>query len=344
MDKLVHASPLSGKKILLFIPQTFNYADIISEKLKQLGAVVYYHDERSVTSTLGKALLKVNPSLFTGKTHKYYKQIIKEHRGEKFDYIFIVKCDMPDGKTLSNLKQAFPDAKMCLHLWDSIANNKNILKKIKYFDWITSFDSSDCKKGYRFKFRPLFFSDDYCWQSIGHNNYLYDIAFCGTIHSDRYKVIKEIRRQCKALGFRYYGFHFLQSKLVYRLFKLTKPEFKGTNSSDFAFDKKSSFEIADIVDKSVAVLDVQHPNQTGLTMRTIEMVGLKKKLITTNADIKEYDFYNENNICVIDRNKPEIDKEFFNTPYEDIPEEVYRKYTIEYWIYDVLGINVGEAD
>ena len=37
-------------------------------------------------------------------------------------------------------------------------------------------------------------------------------------------------------------------------------------------------------------------------MRTIEMLGALK-MITTNAEIQNYDFYHPNNICIVDREK-----------------------------------------
>ena len=44
------------------------------------------------------------------------------------------------------------------------------------------------------------------------------------------------------------------------------------------------------------VVDVENPGQHGLTMRSIEIIGLKRKFITTNPDIVNYDFYNSNNM------------------------------------------------
>ena len=84
------------------------------------------------------------------------------------------------------------------------------------------------------------------------------------------------------------------------------------------------------------IVDIQSPLQTGLTMRTLEMVGLKKKLITTNIDIVNYDFYNPNNIMVISRDNPKLDKRFFESDYVDIPSEIYQKYSITSWILDIL--------
>jgi hypothetical protein len=59
---------------------------------------------------------------------------------------------------------------------------------------------------------------------------------------------------------------------------------------------------------------------------------MNKKLITTNPDIINYDFYNPNNIQVIDGENIRFDAKFFNVPYEPIPEMIYNKYTLSDWV------------
>jgi predicted alternative tryptophan synthase beta-subunit len=60
-------------------------------------------------------------------------------------------------------------------------------------------------------------------------------------------------------------------------------------------------------------------------------MGLHKKLITTNSDIKNYDFYDENNILIIDTKKPVIPIEFIKKPYIQIPEEIISQYKVSDW-------------
>ena len=89
--------------------------------------------------------------------------------------------------------------------------------------------------------------------------------------------------------------------------------------------------------KAKCVMDIESSTQTGLTMRTIEMIGLRKKLITTNKDIVNYDFYNENNIMIVDRENFKIDKVFFEKPYVNLDEKIYEKYALKNWILRVLS-------
>lgn len=334
---MIENSPLNGKRILLFAVYTFNYQNIICDKLKELGAEVFLYDERSVSSAYEKALLKINPYIFKNKTKRYYSEILKKHEGEQFDYILFIKCDMPDQSVLREIKIAFPDAKLCLHVWDSIENIPHILEKVDLFDHCTSFDRKDSEDYSTFKFRPLFFADEFR-KTHEVDQYKYDVSFCGTIHSDRYRILKSISKQCESNNMKYFGFHYLQSKFVYYIYKIFKREYRNNRISDFDFVKKTSIEVSQIIEASRCVIDIHHPRQTGLTMRTIEMLGMKKKLITTNLDIENYDFYNTNNICIIDRKNPVLEESFFNKPYIDINKEILEKYSLKSWIYDVLGI------
>jgi hypothetical protein len=84
------------------------------------------------------------------------------------------------------------------------------------------------------------------------------------------------------------------------------------------------------------LLDIHRDNQSGLSFRVFECMGLHKKLITTNFNVKEYDFYNENNILVIDANNPVIDADFFEKPYEEIPTEILEKYKLSGWVNEFI--------
>ena len=95
-------------------------------------------------------------------------------------------------------------------------------------------------------------------------------------------------------------------------------------------------EAAKKMGESKIAVDVQFGSQAGLTMRTIESLATKTKLITTNHNVKEYDFYNPNNICIIDKENPVVLKEFFESEYVDIPKEILNKYTLSNWIKTLL--------
>lgn len=327
---------ISGKKILFFSPAFFKYENMIADQMREMGADVDMYDVRSVTGAFERALLKISPAIFKQRSQKYYEDIIERHKGKDYDYILIVKCDMTPVEILKRFSTEYPNAKLCLNLWDSVDNIPGVTEKFKYFDTLHSFDLNDCEKYPELKFRPLFFGDQFRKEEH-KGDYKYDISFLGTIHSDRYAVIKQVQEIAKERGLKCYWFLYLQSQFIYKFYKLTKKEFRGVDKNIFSFDKMSAADIAKVVDESKIILDIQHPKQTGLTMRTIEMIGMNKKLITTNESIRNYDFYYQKNVAVVDRKNVKIPDGFWNSPYTPLPAEVYEKYSLKSWIREVLS-------
>jgi hypothetical protein len=71
-------------------------------------------------------------------------------------------------------------------------------------------------------------------------------------------------------------------------------------------------------------------------MRTFEVLGKEKKLITTNKNIEDYDFYHTSNILVIDRLNPAVDKNFIDVDYQRLPLNIYYKYSIDGLLKDIF--------
>ena len=67
-------------------------------------------------------------------------------------------------------------------------------------------------------------------------------------------------------------------------------------------------------------------------MRTFEALGARRKLITTNLDIEHYDFYNPNNILVIDRMNVNVPVDFISSQYVDIDQNIYDSYSLSSWL------------
>jgi hypothetical protein len=88
----------------------------------------------------------------------------------------------------------------------------------------------------------------------------------------------------------------------------------------------------DTYSESKCVLDSAQAGQLGLTIRVLEALGAQKKLITTNEDVVNYDFYDEENIYVYDGKSFNFDSPFFKKPYKKIDESIYEKYSLRSWL------------
>ncbi len=80
------------------------------------------------------------------------------------------------------------------------------------------------------------------------------------------------------------------------------------------------------------LLEVLQPDQSGMTIRTLEALFFGKKLITTNSGIKHSDIYHPDNIFVLDGTENRTIKEFLGSDLHEFSQEIVERYDIEYWI------------
>ena len=133
-----------------------------------------------------------------------------------------------------------------------------------------------------------------------------------------------------------YFYLYLQAKWVYFVYKIFDNSFKNASIGLFKYKPIANEKFLEVYSKSSCILDIEHPNQRGLTMRTIETIGAKKKLITTNINIKKYDIYCEN-ILIVDRNNPIIPSSFLTAEFKNYSDEIYQKYSLTGWITEVFS-------
>lgn len=325
---------MKDKKILMFGPSFFGYAECIAEQLRALGAQVDLHDERPNNGAVCKIMLRYNIRLYYPKVVAYYKDLIENNADKDYDYIFVIKSEAIDKGILQMLRQAYPKAQCILYLWDAVDNVPGGKEKIKMYDRVLTFDHEDAKT-YGLPLRPLFFRKDYA-KGEDKTDFLYDVAFIGTAHSIRPKVVKAVEAICEKEGRKSFKFLFLPHSIVFLYNKVLNSAYRKVKKADISFTPMTPAQIREVYDNSRCILDVEHVNQRGLTMRTIEMVGMGKKLITTNTGITQYDFYNPGNICVIDRNDPVIPAEFWDQPFEPVPGDILARYTLESFVREIF--------
>jgi hypothetical protein len=332
-----------GKRLLLISPRTFNYEVEIKKQLKQMGATVDWYDDRPSSSALSKALIRYKPDLMTQITNRYFGSIVKNAFDKNYDIVFVIKGEAMSADNIQRLQQACPKARFVYYTWDSLRNFKNGASNLKYFEKKYSFDPSDCEAHTDVKHLPLFFLPDYAEEMMLRNFSLADLGeidllFLGSLHSDRYKVSQAIIEACQSVNphLRVYSHLYFQSRWVFFLRSFTEKGFKATPYSAINWKSLSQKETQELIFKSKVVIDVHHPHQTGLTMRTIECLGAQRKLITTNKNVGFYEFYNPQNILIVDRNSPVVDQEFLVSPYSPVEPALTNQYRLDNWLKKIL--------
>lgn len=326
------------KRILMFCPSFFGYDKKIAEALQNQGHQVDLYDERVSNNVLAKTCIRYNIKLFHPVLDRYITRVIAENADKQYDYIFIIKGEGLTRKGLDMLRKAYPQAKLVLYLWDSLDNIADGVGKLSLYDKVLTFDPEDAKN-YKLCFRPLFYHKGFSGQTET-TEFQYDLAFIGTAHSARPRIVKALTAQCAEKGRKVYSYLFTPHYLVYLYNKIRNKEYRHVAWSDLQTKPLPAQTVREIYDGSRCVLDVEHGKQRGLTMRTIEMLGIGKKVITTNALIAQYDFYDPRNFFIIDRANPVLDVAFFDTPYAALPVEIQEKYSLDAFLKEIFDFGV----
>ena len=206
--------------------------------------------------------------------------------------------------------------------------NNRVPKSLKYiFCWngkqrighvleaeypIYSYSPNDCAE-LRLKYQPTVYCKDVVFES---EVLVYDVLFVGRIKG-RQELLDKI--YCK----------FTENNIKAMFYILGKENEIGIPVHDKPLEYNAYLNF---IVKSRVLLDVSSYGQDGLSMRVMEALFFKKKLITTNTDIVRYDFYRPENILILDENNWNVSKDFLYSEYVEVPEEIVEKYDITNWL------------
>ncbi|WP_147587371.1 CgeB family protein [Holdemanella biformis] len=303
-----------------------------------MGYEVDFFDDRPSTNAWVKAAIRINKKLIQTYIKRYFDEVMKTVSSKKYDVVFLIS-----GQSLSfsedmiaHIKEFQPRAKFVLYQWDSQTNFPYIKRVQHFFDKCYSFDRKDTEETPTLNFLPLFYSRVY--EELGAKNkkdFKNDFCFIGTAHPKKYKFINMMSEQLKAVYPKQFIYFFFPSPIVYFYRKVMNKELRGAKYSEFHFEPLTGQKMNDVYETSRCVLDSAQAGQFGLTIRVLEALGAKKKLITTNKDIVNYDFYRPENIYVYEGHI-DLDNVFFKEEYKEVDKEIYEKYSLRSWLKKIV--------
>lgn len=313
------------KKVLFIAPNFFNYSLLIKHELESMGAVVDYFSNKP-NSNSSKIIEIFSSKIYQKIKNRYFKKLSRKI-SNNYEFVLIIRPDIIPNEFLNIVKTKNPNSKYIQYIWDDIKLFPKILDTIKYFDKTFSYDIIDSEE-YGLLLRPFFFvelfEDDKKVDYTCNN----ELFFIGSFHTDRVQVLEKIKKMNPDIKLYH---HLYINPLVFLVNKIPLSKRKL-----FKFHKMNYIKMVKTINKSVAILDIQNNSQHGLTTRIFEALGAKTKIVTTNCNIMKYEFYNTNNILIVDRNNPLIDKSWFNLPYHEYDKNIYEKYNIRNWINEVF--------
>lgn len=319
------------KSIAVIMPFYFNYENIIKINLEKRGYKVYLindnWDELSFVNHLNNVYFQENAKT---KKEEYYILQIKK-LPEKLDYILIITGRSLSPNILKKIRKKYICSQIIMYQWDGVAQAPQAKYIAEYCNKCFTFDISDANK-FGWIYRPLFFDD-----SFKKTKKQYDLAFICSIHSERIKLFHQLERVCQDKNLNMYDYMYCDlTRYIRQRYLKKNPEF-NISPQKLKFSKLPFNKTVEIYNRTKCLVDYKYPTQTGFTMRTIESIGYRTKIITNNKEIVNQDFYDPHNVYIYDIDNFEIPDKFLEGTYFELDKEIYYKYSINGWIDDIIG-------
>lgn len=284
-------------KIALVSPSFFGYEKAIKNALLNKGLDVIALDDRPKNTIAIKAVIRLRATFVAHRIMKnHQKDLIRKIVDSNANYLLLISPEVFSREMILELKEKRPSLKVILYLWDSVKNRQHFLSIIDICDVRLSFDRRDVNNIPTLSFAPLFFDPIFEVKET-EDHRLYDLTFIGSYHSNRAELLK-----IDTSTINFFLHLFIQSRLIKcirGLFLLVEPALFKKFITKTTYSTLPKTKVAEILKKTNTVIDLQHPDQSGLTCRTFEALASGCKLVTTNRYIQFYDFYDEEIISIV---------------------------------------------
>ncbi len=316
------------KQILFMMPSYYNFDEVVIDGLVkysgyQVNSIdtvdkkVYRNGLDRAINFLSKVFL--NKNLKPEMKRKYFFHAIDKFNS--YEYLIVNRPDILSKEVLE--KAMSVSKKSVLLLWDSLEKIPINEKTISKFNITYSFDKGDCEKYGFSKIENFHFFE----KDTNQDKSVHDVVYLGTL-DDRIGSLKKILDYLNKQG----------KKINAKLYIPRHKNFKKHDHIEVLKKIIPFKESGKLALSGKVILDIGHINQVGLSFRFFEAMAFHKKIITTNKNVMQYDFYNENNIFVIeDVSNINIPNSFWDSNYHELPLHVVERYHIKNWVKKIVN-------
>lgn len=337
------------KYLLLISPDNHSiYSDILTE-LQKRGFSVDFLPDRMLNYDPDnvRAPFHMPRFLFSKLSERYWLKKLNERAYTKnYDYLLVVDGLGLNPIVFDILRKRNPNVYCVNYLYDTISGVYRFDRMFSYYDKVYSFDKEECIK-YGLEFLPIFWvplkieqNSFFFFGFGGYNEERYRVYRIAKDYSDTNKrksyiglYIKKIKNE-KVYALKRRIRQLLKLPVYLSLDRYHDPLLTNTALTPEEFrDKISCSEI---------IVDTHPRHQSGLTARFMWALGARKKIVTTNNSINQYEFYSKDQIFVLPNDCAfgESFSEFVKSPLvlsTEIDKQIDR-IRIDNWISTVLSL------
>lgn len=316
------------KKILILKNENNDFEKYISDNMKTdyVEVSAPYKEAGKISCYIRAVCKRLNIHILMGIWLNNWK-----YKLNMYKTIIVFDNGISTG-LLKWIKKESPGCNLKVWMWNVPLKQVDIFKK---YASVYCFD-----KKYSLK-NGLEFIEQFYFEPADEPQYTqkYDLSFVG-LDKGRYQTIKYIADFLNRNKRKFY-FYIVNPRLIKKQYYKEKDCVIKISSKEIAYS-----DVIRIVNESKAVLEIMKTEQEGLTLRALEAMFYKKKLVTDNKNIIKYKWYNPDNIFILGVDKMDKLGTFFDSPFVNIDKEILYKHTYKNWLMaitrDMQGNVIGE--
>lgn len=326
-----------GQRIILAMPADVGLYQCFLDNLQALGmdVLLLRDDDHFRYPSMKHRVVSILRKLFLGD-RLYKKRLRKQHKASAYldtlhaspgmyDHALFIRPDLFDTQVIRLAEQK--SHRLCAYQWDGLDRFPDVCELIPAFHRFHVFDPRDAARHPNVLLSHNFYFDCYP-DLVRPRRPAFDVYYLGG-YDGRMGAALQL---CEALHAR--G---LKLKVIIRCSPDRAKELAPYPYITTIHAPLSYRENLAMVADAAVLLDIGHATlHNGLSFRPFEALGFGKKLITTNASITSYDFYNPRNVLVWGEGS-EVSDAFLQSDYEAPPASVRDKYSFSGWLRQILG-------
>lgn len=325
--------------IVFGAPEDFGFSDSIKNELTAIGYDVidlskinndfkYPNFSTRINNFFRKTILKDKKYKSKIRSEVITKNLIKElNKYDKIRYALFIRPDLFPLDFFKRIKNKIDT--IVAYQWDGMDRYVNVTDYIPYFNHFYAFDPKDLEANTNITGCTNF----YFSSKIPQLELIQNKTKAFTINSfqnDKIIPLIEIKKTLEDASF----------PINFIIYSKNRREIKEANKLGFETSSLMTTyqENLNHVLSSSLLIDVQIQSQSGLSFRIFESIGYDKKLITTNKEVANYEFYDPNNMLIWNNQSTQEFLNFYNAPYRPLTQEIKKKYALDNWIKFVLKL------
>jgi hypothetical protein len=284
-------------------PSVYDYSDYMLKDVKNIKNVEIVTFKMSYFQKFLWHIrnIKINKISYLLST-ALFNSLFKKHNFN--DCVFFIFDSNPfflDFQFYQWIKKKHNKVLLVAIVYNVINGNQMKLEVLnEFYDKVYTFDPNEASKYNYLHFWGIYSPVEHITTSTE-----YDISFIG-LDKGRLNIIKDISNKLDKLKLKF------NINIIINIDK----EYGKLSNINLLKERVTYFDSIELIKKSNCLLEIVDENQTGLSLRTIESIVYKKKLLTNNKNILLSPYYDKENMEIIyDFN--DISEEFIRGVYVD---------------------------